>query len=67
MTLHELLGEHFARLEPAGCPARTEGRDARIAQTVADAGRDRRFGAEHDEIDAALPRARGDGLAVGHR
>ena len=53
VTLHEALGEDFARFEPPARTIRAEHRNARIAQAVADAGRNRRLGPDHGQIDRA--------------
>ncbi len=52
MALHETLREDLARFETAARAIRPEDREPGVAQAVADARSDRRFGAQNDEIDA---------------
>ena len=51
---HDVLGEGLAAFEARGVGVRAEAGDAGRFHGVADAGHERRFGAGHDEVDAAV-------------
>ena len=51
----ERLGESLGALEPRGLLARPERLDAGAREIVDDAGGERRFRADHDEIDVIAP------------
>ncbi len=51
VTLHEPFRKDLARLEPTSRAVGAEDRNAGVAQTVADAGGDRRLRPEHRKVD----------------
>ena len=51
VTFHESLRKDLARFEPAARTIRTEDRNAGIAKTIADAGRNCRFRPENREVN----------------
>ena len=61
---HHFLGKGLGSLDPGGGRVRPEGRDPGGAQRVGDAGHERRFRPDHDEVGRDLPRHPHDVLRV---
>ena len=63
--LHDLLGEPLRGFDLRRIAAGTERQNAAFSQRINEAGGERRFGADDDEVDAALDGGVADGGGVG--
>ncbi len=63
--MHELFGEHFARLEARGALRGSEQQIAFSRKDVGDAAAERQLGADDREVDLFFSSDGGDGVRIG--